>query len=120
MEPPGGHGVSLRPDPRARWPKQRAYLPLSPGPLRVGQENFEIHMHATPVGPSRVLCSSGPLEEFRSNTTWSIYLWKAPRGQPLFCVPRGPVAVSSHVWRPALLKAQDREIGPTRIVPPRG
>ena len=51
MEPPGGHGVSLRPDLRARWPEQRAYLPLSPGSLRVGQENFEIHTHVPPGGP---------------------------------------------------------------------
>ena len=57
MEPPGGHGVSSRPDPRVRWPEHRAYLPLSPGPPRVCQENFEIHMHETPVGPSREPCS---------------------------------------------------------------
>ncbi len=52
MEPTRGVTASLHaPTYASRWPEDRAYLPLSSGPLRVGQRSFEIHMHVPPGGP---------------------------------------------------------------------
>ena len=52
MEPTRGVTASLHaPTYALRWPEHRAYLPLSSGPLRVGQRSFEIHMHVPPGGP---------------------------------------------------------------------
>jgi len=90
--------------------------PTAPGPPRVGQENFEIHMHETPVGPSRVRCSvvrpTGGVPE----QDGMVYLRMEGPARARF--PWRPSTASSHVWRLGLLKAQDREIGPKNRPPP--
>ena len=72
------------------------------------------------------MISGGPLEG-RSYTHWLTgetpeqegvitYEWEAPRGQSVS--PGSPCFISSHVWRPGLLKAPDREYGPKNRPPP--
>ena len=119
MEPTRGVTASLNaPTYALRWPEHRAYLPLSSGPLRVGQKNFEIHMHAPPVGPSRVLFPSGPPVEFRSNMT-CLFTCRRPRegsrGSVFHGAPLLWIIMSGGTVLP---KAQGQETGPTEIVPP--
>ena len=84
-----------------------------------------MHMHETPVGPSRVRCSvvrpTGGVPE----QDGMVYLrMEGPAraagdvSPSSARVPWRPSSASSHVWRLGLLKAQDREIGPKNRPPP--